>query len=88
MTNVIIRKDRNSKTVTAFFPQYKVHYGNIMCYQVIGQHSEASIHFYQHTIKATEQEVDAMLTELEKVGYTDLVLKKKLNYDKLVENWI
>lgn len=86
---MIFRKTKDGDIV-AFIPYcYKVYFGDIMCYQHIGQHSEASIGFYQETKLAEKEEYKELLEELKQV-YNDckIVIKKRLNYDKLREYWI
>nr|DAR46193.1 MAG TPA: hypothetical protein [Caudoviricetes sp.] len=54
----------------------------------IGQHSEASLQYYWETVKATEEEYKPLLKELKSI-YADeaLVIKKRLNMDKLRSIW-
>lgn len=84
---VIFRKDREGNII-AFLPELRVNHGNIMSYMHIGQHSEASLQYYWETVKATEEEYKPLLKELKSI-YDDeaLVIKKRLNMDKLRSMW-
>lgn len=87
MTKVIFRKDKETKNIIAFFPQFTANYGNIVCYQHVGQHGEASYDFYKDTLKATQNEYNDLLVELEQQGYDDLRVTTRLYYEELIENW-
>lgn len=84
---VIFRKYREGNIIT-FLPELRVNHGNIMSYMHIGQHSEASLQYYWETVKATEEEYKPLLKELKSI-YDDeaLVIKKRLNMDKLRSMW-
>lgn len=84
---VIFRKCRNGDVI-AFFPESTVRHGNIMSYQHIGQHGEATYDFYLETKKATEEEYRELLNELADI-YNDcqLVVKQRLCYKDLQEAW-
>lgn len=86
--DVIFRKDKKTKEIIAFIPEAIVNYGNILCYVHVGQHSEASLHYYWDTVKATEEEYKPLLKELQ-VIYNDetLIVKNRLNMDKLRKSW-
>lgn len=75
---VIFRKDKSGE-VMAFFPEMCCNYGMICCYQRIGQHSEASMAYYNCTEKATVTEYNSLLKELSNI-YTDckLIVKQRL----------
>lgn len=93
---VIFRKAKNPYTneyeVIAFFPEIKATHYRILCYQHIGQHSEADISYYKwETKKATKEEYDSLLNELKRI-YDDciLVVKEKLYWNDLKNkawNW-
>lgn len=85
---VIFRKDRNENDIIAFFPETRVNYGNIMSFQLIGGHSEASYGYYLTTKKAKEEEYFPLLKLLENV-YDDcqLVVKQRIYYDDLLNAW-
>ena len=84
---VIFRKDKEGNVI-AFLPELRVNHGNIASYMHIGQHSEASLQYYWETVKATEEEYKPLLKELKSI-YDDeaLVIKKRLNMDKLRSMW-
>ena len=84
---VIFRKDK-SGNVTAFFPGMRCNYGMIVCYQHIGQHSEASMSYYDSTIKAKEDEYKPLLNELNGI-YSDckLIVKQRLPKGGNREAW-
>lgn len=66
---------------------YNVNYGNLTCYQHIGQHSEASYKYYsENTISAKENEYKELLEELENIGY-NCKISKRINYSKLTKTW-
>ena len=70
----------------AFFPETRVNYGNILSYQHLGQHCEASLEFYWETNVADEPVYSPLLEELKQV-YSDSILdvRKRLNYDDLLQ---
>lgn len=78
--DILFRKDRKTNEVVAFIP--------VLSYMHIGQHSEASLQYYWETVKATEEEYKPLLKELKSI-YADeaLVIKKRLNMDKLRSIW-
>lgn len=86
--DVLFRKDRKTNEVVAFIPESTVNYGMILSYMHVGQHSEASLQYYWDTVKAMEEEYKPLLMELERI-YDDkiLVVKKRLNMDKLRNMW-
>lgn len=89
---VLFRKVKNPYTnkyeVVAFFPQLPACYGNIVCYEHIGQHGEASLEFYRECKLATEEEYATLLSELQSV-YDDCILdvKKRMRYQDLLDMW-
>ena len=86
--DILFRKDRKTNEVVAFIPESTVNYGHILSYMHIGQHSEASLQYYWETVKATEEKYKPLLKELKSI-YADeaLVIKKRLNMDKLRSIW-
>lgn len=85
---VIFRKEYNEYTkkwdVIAFFPEFRVRYGNIVCYAHIGQHGEADILYYRTTKKTSPDEYAELFKELKSVYYDyELVVKQRLNYRDL-----
>lgn len=88
---VLFRKVKvgQANDVVAFFPELPAKYGCIMCYSHIGQHSEASLDYYNQTKKASETEYAGLLQELRRI-YDDveLVVRQKLNYtDVMCKAW-
>ena len=89
---VIFRKVKSGDfkgDIIAFFPELPATFGNMVCYQHIGQHGEACIDYYYHnTVKATSEEYKELYRELQRI-YDDviLVIKQRLNYDILRKNW-
>ena len=95
---VVFRREKNptedeifyGNDVTAFIygNGIPVRYGNIMCYQHIGQHSEASLDYYNSTKPATPDEYADLLSELKSI-YDDvnLVVRRKIDYDILRNEW-
>lgn len=75
---VIFRKDKSGE-VMAFFPEMRCNYGMIICYQHIGQHSEASMTYYNCTKKATATEYLPLFNELSNI-YSDcnLIVRNRL----------
>lgn len=81
---VVFRKWKDGDVI-ALFPSLNhesgdCNYGYIMSYMQIGQHSEACPTLVYETKLATEEEYAPLLTELKRIGYKGLVVKKKLNY--------
>ena len=67
--DVIFKKDRRNNEIIAFFPDTmydgSCNPGNLMSYAHIGQHSEASVDYYNMCRPATEEEYASLLHELE-----------------------
>lgn len=85
--DVVFRKDKNG--VFALFPHDVVNnQGHVNSYQHIGQHSSAD---YTHCIKtskkATESEYNDLKKELESIGYNNLKVVQKQNYNKWLESY-
>lgn len=82
---VIFRKCKEGDII-AFFPELSANRENILCYQHIGQHGEASYLFYLDTEKATEEEYRSLLKELQTI-YDDceLVIRQRIYYKDLSE---
>lgn len=75
------KKDGN---IIAFLPELRANVGNIVCYEHIGQHGEASLEYYHSTEKATPAEYAELHKELQKVyGRYELNVKMRLCYDDL-----
>ena len=95
---VVFRKEKNptedeifyGNDVTAFIygNGIPVRYGNIMCYQHVGQHGEASLDYYNSTKPATPDEYADLLSELKSI-YDDvnLVVRRKIDYNILRNEW-
>ena len=89
---VIFRKVKSGDfkgDIIAFFPELPATFGNMVCYEHIGQHGEACIdYYYNDTVKATSEQYAELYRELQKI-YDDviLVIKQRLNYDILRKNW-
>ena len=82
---VIFRKHRDGNII-AFMPELPANRGNIVCYEHIGQHGEASVQYYHTTEKATADEYAPLYDELREI-YDDceLVIRQRLYYDDLTE---
>lgn len=74
--------------VMAYFYDAPALPGNIMSYEHIGQHGEASLEYYHSGKPATPEEYAELLKELQCV-YNDceLIVKKRINRDILASNW-
>lgn len=81
---VIFRKDRKDGTIIAFYPECSANYGNIVCYQHIGQHGEASLEYYYSTIKASPDEYEELYNEVKDQALVELDVKQRLCYDDLI----
>lgn len=83
---VIYRKDSDGN-ILAFFPELSANYGNIVCYQHIGQHGEASTNYYtNNTEKATPNEYKELHKELKSIYHdAELSVKQRLYYSDLTE---
>lgn len=90
---VIFRKDRKDGTIIAFFPECSANYGNIVCYQHIGQNGEASLEYYYSTVKANPDEYEELYNEVKGIYGTsyakgdsvyELDVKQRLCYDDLI----
>ena len=84
-TKVIFRKDKKDNTIIAFFPELTAKYGHIACYDLMGEHGEATLEYYRkNTTKATEEEYQKLLNTLRVIGYNDLVIKQRMTTCDLV----
>ena len=89
---VIFRKVKSGDfngDIIAFFPELPATFGNMVCYEHIGQHGEACIdYYYNDTVHANPKEYAELYRELQRI-YDDviLVIKQRLNYDILRKNW-
>jgi len=90
MTNVIFRKFNNKEVIALFpyEPYNRFDVDSITSYMHIGQHSEAD---YQSIMKDTkpckfEHEYKDLMDELESVGYEDLNVIEKRNFNFAVKN--
>lgn len=83
MTSVIFKKTKDNEVI-AFFPYETANYGNMMSYMHIGQHSEACYDYYRDCKKANEDEYKALYNELVSVGYDDLKIDQRINYDRFI----
>jgi hypothetical protein len=66
----------------AFLLDCEANYRNVLCYMHVGQHSEASIGFFQECKLATEEEYKDLREELESIGYR-LYLRERWNGNRL-----
>lgn len=84
---VIFRKDKEGNVI-AFMPQLAANPGNIVCYQHIGQHGEASVEYYFETVKAKYAEYKSLKEELQRI-YDDepLETRERLYYNDLRKSW-
>jgi len=91
MTNVIFRQFKKGGDVIALFPYNpynRFDVDSIESYMHIGQHSEAD---YNTVMSATkpckhEEEYKDLLLELEEVGYDDLNIIEKRNFNFAAKN--
>lgn len=81
---VIFRKDRKNGTIIAFYPECSANYGNIVCYQHIRQHGEASLAYYYSTVKASPDEYEELYNEVKEQALVELDVKQRLCYDDLI----
>jgi hypothetical protein len=88
LTRVVFRKHKVDGGIIAFFPEITVNYGNIMSYERVGQHGEASYRYYlECTVKATADEYNGLLNELRSI-YTDgLRVLTWVNHRVLSKSW-
>ena len=84
MNKVIFRKFKKEGDIIALLPDYEVNYGNVMSYQHIGQHGEASIEIVRDTEPAKPSEYADLLAELKSRDYEPKIYKR-LQYGWL--NW-
>ena len=70
----------------AFLPSIEAGWGNLMSYQHIGQHGEASLSFYYDCRSAYPSEYASLKAELESIGYNLDIRKrltKSINHDRI-----
>lgn len=89
--NVIFRKEKyfGKFVIAAYFNNTAARYGRIVCYTHGEGYNEANVSYYvEETKKAMPEEYADLLKEL-KENYSDfgIVVKKRMNYDTLRENW-
>lgn len=84
---VIFKKDRHTKEIIAFLPEVPVNRGMIMSYMHTGQHSEATIAYYRSTLRTEYKEYSDLYDELCDIYQEQLRVKKRLNYNLLMESW-
>lgn len=91
---VIFRKDKTDGTIIAFFPESTAKAGNIVCYEHIGQHGEASLEYFYSTTKASSGEYEELYKELCGIYAFDggkldpplkLSIRQRLCYNDLTE---
>ena len=83
-TRVIYRYDKGNGIVIAFFPEtWNKEIGYLMSYEVIGQHSDCPLCYYQDTIRVPEEKLHEQFKlekELEKeYGEGNLLELQKFN---------
>lgn len=90
---VIFRMEGNKpQTCVAFFPYSSANHGKIVCYAHLGQHSEASIHYYGKTRPAKPTQYAELLVELRGIYESGpdavrLVIRKRLPHDWRDHAW-
>lgn len=79
VTRVIFRVNEKYGEVVAVFPEIpsSPRYSECMCYAHIGQHGGCTIEWYSKTRAAKHNEYADLLRELQRVGYDDLVIRKR-----------
>lgn len=87
VTDVIFRQDKKSKEIVAFFPDTYNHngHGTMTCYAHVGQHSTAHVNYFHDEtfpIPATEPSVQALMRELQDIGYV-LIVRRRLNWKSM-----
>jgi hypothetical protein len=87
MLKVMIRKFKSTGELIALFPTEFHYHNECSSYLIVGQHGGAN---YEHVLKQTclanKNEQKIMLKELKKVGYTDLKVSYRRQYDD-IEMW-
>lgn len=89
-TLVKFLKDRETNEVFAYFPNINYNerlYGSSQkeSYSHIGQHSACSVEYSLECEEANKEEYSELLTELEQIGYSDLVVANELK-DQIHQN--
>jgi hypothetical protein len=82
-TEVIFKKTKDNEVI-AFFPYETANRGRMLSYMHIGQHSEADYGYYLECKKANEQEYKNLYDELNRIGYDDLKVIQRVNYDRFL----
>lgn len=80
MTPVIFRKWKDTKDIIALFPAlwWDQPRGLVTSYMHLGQHYGAYYtHIIKDTVPALPSEYEPLLRELERLGYTDLKVRKR-----------
>jgi hypothetical protein len=77
---VILKRSRTRPyELLAFLPDVAANPGKIVCYVHVGQHSEASYHFYSaccRPVKPDDSEAINLLLELQAVGYRPRLMRR------------
>ena len=66
---VVFRVDPKDGEVIAFLPDAPANRTRVVCYTHIGQHSEASQDYYSTTKRATPEQYQGLMNELNEMGY-------------------
>lgn len=82
MDRVILRRYKTlPNEVIAFLPDCEARPGNIVCYQHVGQHGEASLEFYRDGTTPIKgglpYDALALLAELRNIGYVLQVAQRR-----------
>ena len=76
MTDVVFLRDDTYSDVFAIFPQFSGAYSCldvVVCYQHIGQHSQAHLDYCRECVEVVDPaEYAELREELERIGYDDL----------------
>lgn len=77
---VVFRRTPKDGALIAFFHPEDIpaRHGNLMSYQTIGQHSEASITFYAECMPCKGNEYLTLYQELLMIGYDNLEIRERL----------
>ena len=83
MDRVVFRVDPKDGEVIAFLPDEPANWSRVGCYTHIGQHSDASWDYYHTTKRATPDQYQELMNELNEWGYKVKPYKRMPRRDTL-----
>jgi hypothetical protein len=83
MDRVVFRVDPKDGEVIAFLPDEPANWSRVVCYTYVGQHGEADWDYYHTTKRATPDQYQELMNELNERGYKVKPYKRMPRRDTL-----